>query len=232
MSQICENSNISVSSDDTDITLDSDNNPYGGTVERYDIEIEKELCNIDILHTIMNLLINNNISIMSQDFFSEANEIVVTRNPYFKLENVGDSVRGILVRKSMVENQNEGKEGTFQRIYTLCVLEEDDGKWSAWKGGEKQVMKKGELIDVYGKMLIDEEETGKKVAITAGADDLQLGYLLGFKYTEQLAPTAKGRQGAKIQKAYADKSKRYMDIVEKYSPKVEELDPASIPDSF
>jgi len=167
---------------------------------------------------------------MSEDFFSEANEIVVARNPYWKLENVGDTVRGVLVRRSTVENQNEGKEGTFQRIYTICVIDEDNEKFTAVKGGEKQKMKAGELIDVYGKMLIDDTD-GRKVAITAGADTLDIGFMLGFKYTEQLEPKAKGRQGAKIQKAYADKTKKYMDVVEKFSPKMDLLDDNGVPES-
>ena len=152
----------------------------------------------------------------TQDFFSEKNAAVTKRNPYFKLENIGDAVRGILVKRSVSENTQAGKEETYQRVYTLCVTKEDDGKWTAFAKGEPEKIKAGELIDVYGKMLI--EKDGQKIAICNGVEpeEVELGYLTGFKYTEQLAPKQKGFSGVKVMRAFVDKNVQNLELVKEH----------------
>ncbi len=131
-------------------------------------------------------------------FFSEANEASQQGHPYFKVETIGDFCRGYLVKKRTQKNDLKTDGEAYQRVYTIEVPEGESYK-AFTKEGEITV-KGGELMDIYGRATIDSD--GKSVSIIIGIDNVPLGELVGFKYTEQRKPSKPGFNGAKIVTGY------------------------------
>ena len=105
------------------------------------------------------------------DVFDENNHRVPSSN-FFKFENVGDKVSGVLINKQRKEGQ-----GAFpaQMIYTL---------------------KKSEGEEV--KVPISETKMGTIEIL----DPVELGTMVGFKFSEQLKPSQPGYKGAKCIDVY------------------------------
>jgi len=112
-----------------------------------------------------------------QNVFSEDNKRVPSSN-FFKFENVGDKVSGVLINKKRKEGS-----GAFppQVIYTLRDEE-------------------GEEINVG----ISEKKTG----IIEIMDEVSLGTIVGFKYSDQLKPSQPGYKGAKCIDVYVGEKQK------------------------
>lgn len=142
---------------------------------------------------------------MSEEFFKVSQK----GNPYVKFVDVGDKATGFLVGLREVPNNFTGKEGTFQRVYTLRIP--DGEKQNAWDSGEKIVLAEGELIDVYGNSLV--EENGRKISIIYGANKLKLGQKCRFELTE-LRDTGKPQKAKIIEPFFSNEMRP--DLVEEY----------------
>lgn len=149
-----------------------------------------------------------------QGFWDSKNEVSGSGNPAFSFKNVKDFVRGYLVKKSLRKNDLKAPvdgEDVYQRVYTLAVKDGEEYECSTKNGAMKR--KGGELIDVYGKMLIEARIDGKRVQIIKGGEDVELGTMVGFMFTEEIPPTKKGNHPTKIVKCYADADDVNKDLV-------------------
>ena len=155
-----------------------------------------------------------------ESFFSEANEASQQGYPYFKVETIGDFCRGYLVKKRTQKNDLKVNEEVYQRVYTIEVPEGESYKAYTKEG--QVTVNGGELMDVYGRATVDSD--GKSVSIIVGIDNVALGELVGFKYTEQRKPSKPGFNGAKIVTGYRSHTVRE-DILKKYTEG--ELTPAA-----
>lgn len=151
--------------------------------------------------------------VKEDEFFTDKYAGLAKGNPYFNLKTVGDKCRGFLVRKS--EKADMNKEGVMQRIYTLCVPEGEEYTATVKAGEPDVTLKGGDLIDVYGRMPIDED--GRTVKITKDADTAPLGVLVGFKFTKEVPSQSNAKYMAKFMEAFVDLTSKRPDLVLKHN---------------
>ena len=135
------------------------------------------------------------------DFFSAGNQANASGNPYFATNKIGDACRGFLVRigkrKNDMKQPKPGEEATdyMQRVYTIVVPEGES--YEATSKGERVTVKGGELIDIYGKVPVLQPD-GTKLAVILGFDGVQIGQMIGVKYTGDKPAKQKGFHPTKV----------------------------------
>ena len=148
--------------------------------------------------------------------FSDENKSVTKGNPYIKWGKVGDRVNGYLVRKSTRLNdlkEDDGQGDVYQRVYTLLVKEGQE--FTAHTKEGEVVVKEGELLDVYGKMLSRDLIEDKRMQIILGAEEVPLGRMIGFMFTGTKPPVKKGWSATQLVETFSDKNDERKDLLEK-----------------
>ena len=111
---------------------------------------------------------------MAKDIFAKDNEV---QPNFWKLDEVGASVQGVLVDKRIVTNTLKQPQ-CKQTIYT--IMQEDDT-----------------TVMIGGRGNGDPQ-------VIAGIEQCKLGQYLGVKYVEERESTKPGMQGAKIVRVYTN----------------------------
>ncbi len=148
-----------------------------------------------------------------QDFFSDENKASQKGNPYFNPEKVGDYCRGYFLKQRKQVNQmkdaREDGRKVYNMIYTVIVPEGEE--YAAVSGGESVTVKAGELLDIYGKMII--EDGDELLQIVSGFGNLQPGVMIGVQLTELRPPKKKGHHPTKIISGFIDAKDVNTDVV-------------------
>ena len=119
------------------------------------------------------------------DIFSDENEVKAN---YWKLEKVGDEVRGVLVDKRIVQNTLR-TPAVRQTIYTLI----QDDETPICIGGRG----------------------GQDPQVIAGLEQCKMGQYVGLKYVEEKKNSKPGLHPAKIVRVYTNGTMK-QDVLDKY----------------
>ena len=109
-----------------------------------------------------------------QDIFDEENQVKLN---FWKLETVGDSIKGVLVDKRVVTNMLKQPQ-VKQTIYTIMQDDETPIMVGGRGQGDPQVI--------------------------AGLEQCKLGQYVGVKYLEERESTKPGMNAAKIIRVYTN----------------------------